>query len=208
MKTFFVLLTSLIALNTFAEEAETKAVYIQPGVISVDVIHNGKAVKLQRKQDKEHRISKFYQKTARGKIQPMHPFAPHTVETIGELAMIDYVKKNSDGDDSLLIVDTRTFNWVALTGGIPTAINIPYTEFKNKELALEMMEEQFDVNVGEMFDFSDAKTLVMYCNGIWCGQTPAAIRALLRYGYPAAKIKYYRGGMNAWKSLGLKTITL
>ena len=208
MKTFVALLTSLIALTTYAEEVETKAVYIKPGVISVDVIHNGKEVKLQRKQDKDHRISKFYQKTARGKIQPMHPFAPHAVETIGELAMIDYVEEKSDGDDSLLIVDTRTFNWVALTGGIPTAVNIPYTEFKNKELALEIMDEQFDVSIGETFNFSDAKTLVMYCNGIWCGQTPAAIRELLSYGYPAAKIKYYRGGMNAWKSLGLKTVNL
>ncbi|HBW06905.1 MAG TPA: sulfurtransferase, partial [Gammaproteobacteria bacterium] len=30
----------------------------------------------------------------------------------------------------------------------------------------------------------------------------------LKYGYPAAKIKYYRGGMNAWKSLGLTTVNL
>ncbi|HCV93040.1 MAG TPA: sulfurtransferase, partial [Gammaproteobacteria bacterium] len=73
---------------------------------------------------------------------------------------------------------------------------------------LEIMEDQLGVQVDDVYDFSYAKTLVMYCNGVWCGQTPAAINALLKYGYPAAKIKYYRGGMNAWKSLGLTTVNL
>jgi hypothetical protein len=29
---------------------------------------------------------------------------------------------------------------------------------------------------------------------------------MLREGYPAARIRYYRGGMQAWKSLGLTTV--
>jgi rhodanese-related sulfurtransferase len=43
----------------------------------------------------------------------------------------------------------------------------------------------------------------LFCNGAWCGQSPASIRALLTMGYPQSKIKYYRGGMNDWKLLGL-----
>lgn len=35
-----------------------------------------------------------------------------------------------------------------------------------------------------------------------------AVKALLSYGYPAAKIKYFRGGMQNWKALGLTTIKL
>ncbi|HAY41475.1 MAG TPA: sulfurtransferase, partial [Gammaproteobacteria bacterium] len=30
--------------------------------------------------------------------------------------------------------------------------------------------------------------------------------ALLQIGYPASKLKYYRGGMNSWQSLGLSTV--
>jgi rhodanese-related sulfurtransferase len=32
------------------------------------------------------------------------------------------------------------------------------------------------------------------------------IKALLEVGYPAEKIKYYRGGMQAWTSLGLSVV--
>jgi len=50
--------------------------------------------------------------------------------------------------------------------------------------------------------------LYLFCNGLWCGQSPAAIRALLQIGYPESKLKYYRGGMNSWHSLGLSTEAL
>ncbi|HIL42989.1 MAG TPA: sulfurtransferase, partial [Gammaproteobacteria bacterium] len=55
---------------------------------------------------------------------------------------------------------------------------------------------------------SGAKTLYLFCNGLWCGQSPQAIKALLTIGYPASKLKYYRGGMNVWHSLGLSTVAL
>lgn len=208
MKKLFILLLSALTLMANAEGEKTKEVFISPGVISIDILHQDEMIKLQRIQDRDNEISNFYLKTTRGKIQPMHPFAPHLVETIGELEMIDYVKQRSTGDDSILVIDTRTPNWPVITGGIPTAINIPYTKFKNKEKAMEIMEDQLGVQIDDIYDFSYAKTLVMYCNGIWCGQTPTAIKALLKYGYPASKIKYYRGGMNAWKSLGLTTADL
>ena len=47
----------------------------------------------------------------------------------------------------------------------------------------------------------------MFCNGMWCGQSPANIRTLLRFGYPADKLKWYRGGMQDWEILGLTTVT-
>ena len=59
----------------------------------------------------------------------------------------------------------------------------------------------------EKWDFSNAKELLLWCNGPWCGQSPRAISGLLNAGYPAEKLYYYRGGMQMWQSLGL-TITL
>jgi rhodanese-related sulfurtransferase len=159
-----------------------------------------------RVQEKSNEIVEFYRKTTRGSIQPMSPFKPHNVETIAEREVISYIKKMSDGDDSILLVDSRTPAWIKLSGLIPGAINIPFTKFKESADALEVMEDQLDVLVGDTFEFSHAKTLVMYCNGVWCGQSPTAIRKLLAMGYPASKIKYYRGGMQSWASLGLTVI--
>jgi rhodanese-related sulfurtransferase len=47
---------------------------------------------------------------------------------------------------------------------------------------------------------------VFYCNGAWCGQSPTNIKTLLMLGYPANKIKWYRGGMQDWRMLGLTTV--
>ncbi len=207
MKKLTLLLIGLLTLSAYAQEKATKQVFISPSIVFIEVVHNGKTIKLQRNQNKDNKISNFYQ-TTRGKIQPMYPFAPHAVETISELDMINYVKQKSTGNDTILVIDTRTPSWPAITGVIPTAINIPYTHFKNKEKALEIMEDLLGVQIDGLPDFSYAKTLAMYCNGIWCAQTPISITALLKYDYPAAKIKYFRGGMQNWKALGLTTVNL
>ena len=190
----------------FAEEAETKKIMITSDLFSVDIKHDGINTKIIRNQDKKNEIVPFYRKTARGTIQAMHPFKPHAVETLGEAEIIEYIKKMTEGDDSILVIDSRTPAWVKRSGMIPSAVNIPFTKFKDTAETLEIMEDKFDVLPGETFDFSHAKTLVMYCNGNWCGQSPTAIRKLLAMGYPAAKIKYYRGGMQSWTALGL-TVT-
>ncbi|MGM0593805.1 MAG: rhodanese-like domain-containing protein [Pseudomonadota bacterium] len=204
MKRWVLLLAALVSFSTLAEEQD-KRVMISTDLYSVEVMHKGEKVTLMRDQDPDNRIAPLYQRTNQGKIQPMHPFAPHAVETIGTLEMIDYLVQASNGDDSLLIIDSRTPTWVA-RGTLPGATNIPFTEFRDNQRAREIMEEHFGVMGMDVLDFSYAKTLVMFCNGIWCGQSPAAIRKLLSLGYPAAKIKYYRGGMQNWQSLGLTVV--
>ena len=71
--------------------------------------------------------------------------------------------------------------------------------------AMDVNEAITDGDTSSVFDYSAAKTLVLFCNGMWCGQSPASIRTLLKYGYPAEKIKYFRGGMQTWEILGLST---
>lgn len=208
-KTLTSSLALALALNTmvFAEaENKTKKVMISPGIYSIDVKHDGKTVTIKRNQNRKNSISQYYQSTHRGMIQAMSPFKPHSVETIGALEMIDYLKQKTAGKESLIIIDSRTEFWVK-RGIIPGAVNIPFTAFDKNDRAIEIMEEKFDVlSTGSALDFTNAKTLVMYCNGIWCGQSPAAIKKLLSFGYPAAKIKYFRGGMQNWESLGLTVV--
>ncbi|RDH81337.1 MAG: sulfurtransferase [endosymbiont of Galathealinum brachiosum] len=204
--TLYALFTSLILNTTVLAEDKPKKIMISPDIYSIDVEHKGQIITIKRNQNRENIISKYYQKTHRGKIQAINPFKPHAVETIGTLEMIHYLKQKTGGDNKLKIIDSRTKVWVK-RGTIPGTANIPFTEFKNEERALEIMEDELDVlNTGSALNFANAKTIVMYCNGIWCGQSPAAIRTLLKFGYPAAKIKYYRGGMQNWESLGLTIV--
>jgi len=58
----------------------------------------------------------------------------------------------------------------------------------------------------EGWDCAGAKQVALFCNGIWCGQSPTAIRNMVEAGFPADKISYYRGGMQVWRLLGL-TVT-
>ena len=56
------------------------------------------------------------------------------------------------------------------------------------------------------WDFSAAKTLVLFCNGLWCAQSLTNIDSLRQLGYPTDKLKWYRGGMQDWEVLGLTTV--
>ena len=75
--------------------------------------------------------------------------------------------------------------------------------------ARNVLVDQFGARLDDgRWDFSNAKTLVLYCNGMWCSQSTAAIESLLHFGYPAEKLKWYRGGMQDWENLGLTTVKL
>ena len=189
-----------------APEAAGKRVMITSRLYGFTVTHKGKEVEVKRNQDRTNEIKKYYRPTWRSRIQRMKPFDPHPVETIAELEVLDYIKRLDDGDDSIFIIDSR-LPPSTRRGVIPLAVNIPYRVMKGEHLN-KLMRETFDVVAGTPgLDFSSAKTLVMYCNGAWCGQSPAAIRRLLRAGYPAEKIKYYRCGMQAWESFGLTVVS-
>jgi rhodanese-related sulfurtransferase len=191
-----------------AEIKKHRPVFITPGVLAISISspHSDEKITLSRNQDRTARIDSSYTKTSRGKINKMQPFGLHDVETIGELMVIDYLKQLKD-NPQILIIDSRTPPWYNINGHIPFAINIPSEIFKDQDKISEYFEDDFGVILdGTLPDYTYAKTLVIYCNGIWCGKTPEAINNLLKYGYPASKIKYYRGGMQSWKSLGLTVI--
>ena len=189
------------------------AVKITPDVESVDVMHGGQKITIMRNQDEKNTVNPAFAKTSRKCppfcIQPssMGP----GVETIGESEIIEYARRMSGGDGSIVLIDSRTPDWVG-RGTIPGAMNVPWTQLNPAKGAdpisiAEIMEGVFDVKSNEeLMDFSNCKTAVMFCNGMWCGQSPNNIRNLLKFGYPAHKIKWYRGGMQDWEILGLTTV--
>jgi hypothetical protein len=43
---------------------------------------------------------------------------------------------------------------------------------------MDILTKKFGVTEQDgIFNFSKAKTLYLFCNGLWCGQSPAAIRS-------------------------------
>lgn len=187
-------------------------VNISPDLENLIIAHHGKEINIERVQDPKNTINPDYAKTSR----PCPPFCIQPikiatgVETIGELELLQYLDKRNWGSDDILVIDSRTRDWVA-KGTIPGSVNIPWTglrldqgtdTFELKSIFID----QFGVAEQDgIWDFSHAKTLVLFCNGAWCGQSPTNIRTLLRLGYPADKIKWYRGGMQAWETFGLTT---
>jgi rhodanese-related sulfurtransferase len=127
-----------------------------------------------------------------GTIQPLVPVAG--VHPIGETEILEALN-----DPQALVVDMRDTN-DRVKGTIPGSIGIPYTEVVSR------MSELGCKKVGAAWDCSGAKKVYAFCNGPVCPQSPIAIRAMTREGFPADKIYYYRGGMLDWDALGLTSV--
>ena len=212
MKTLKIVLGGMLSMALLGPVSANKPVGIWGDQMEVTVTHNGTSTDITRNQDNKNTVNPAFAKTSR----PCPPFciqpavlAPG-VETIAERELMHSAEMMSNGDSSIIVIDSRTPNWVA-KGTIPSAINVPWTSLNPAKGATpidiaEIMQSVFNVTESEgLFDFSDAKTAVMFCNGMWCGQSPNNIKNLLKFGYPAHKIKWYRGGMQDWESLGLST---
>jgi len=140
----------------------------------------------------------------KGKLLPMNLY--DGLETYGELEVLETLKKMQTNKD-ILLIDSRTKEWYNYRT-IPGAINMPFRYFKERkdfefhfEYALKYLGVTKDSD-GD-YDFSQAKTLVLFCNGPWCTQSPTMIFALLDIDYPPEKLKWYRGGMQDWLGAGM-----
>lgn len=208
--------------------ADDVAVKMTPELSSVLVPYNGDLVRIQRVQDQEHQLEGGFTKTSR----PCPPFCIHPMEaapgvtTVGEVEVFEFMDKDMSLQTGVLI-DARTPAWYK-RGTIPGSVNIPFTVFskgpEDPELLAAMesfgvkpsgsigMMEQALMKVGlggtktEDWDFTEAKTLLLWCNGPWCDQSPRAIRNLMDLGYPPEKLLYYRGGMQLWQIMGLTVV--
>lgn len=128
------------------------------------------------------------------------------VETYGELEVMAFIKE-MQSDPSMLFVDTRDEEWYEYRT-IPGAENMHYVYITMPDVFPEEFEASM-VKLGivmrkdRTYDFSAAKSVLFFCNGAWCSQSPKMIKGLLSLGYPPEKIKWYRGGMQTWLSEGM-----
>jgi len=195
----------LIFIQLRANELQVK---ITKDTQSITVNHLGKAIVIKRVQDTGFMLTDDYTKTSR--LCP--PFCIHPitvakgVNTIGEVELISYYKHEIK-DKKALLIDARLPSWYKLET-IPTAINIPFTfvERASKKAFNKFFEKLGAKKINNNWDYKEAKVLIAFCNGVWCDQSPRFIKAMLKAGYPANKLIYYRDGFQGWKLLGLTTV--
>ena len=187
------MLLSLVV-ATAASSAVADPVSITKDTMSVTVPMGDGTVEITRNQDPNARLGEPWTQIARPCpafcIQPMSP-APG-VTTIGELEVLEFLQNGE-----ALLVDGRIRPQYE-EGTIPGAISVPYTEAADR-LGEFGCEIDFDGWICE----EEVATVVLFCNGPWCGQSPTAARRMIEAGFPAEKIYYYRGGMQGWNMLGL-----
>jgi len=218
---------ALLTMQAMAANLEVKIAEDKPYTV---VNHGAELVKVQRIQDTSHTIEGSFAKTSR----PCPPFCVNPlnigegVATVAELEVIKFMETALQQGNGVMI-DARTPGWHE-KGTIPGSINIPFSVFEKPDDDPELVEvlerlgarERNEVSAvmrsleklglfggnekTDTWDFSEAKQLLLWCNGPWCGQSPRAIRAMVSLGYPAEKLYYYRGGMQMWQSLGLTTV--
>jgi len=137
------------------------------------------------------------------------------IKTVGELELLAHIKKAQEKPNEYMLIDARTEQWYDQMT-IPTSVNLPFNEinyeedkdeddFKTEdayEVYVEQYQKMFNLlNIKETkegLDFSKAKTLLLFCNGSWCSQSPKAIFKLMNIGYPEEKLLWYRGGLQDW----------
>ena len=119
--------------------------------------------------------------TTWGEVQPLQPVPD--VATVGELELIALLEEGA------LLVDSRVPD--SRSGvTLPGAVNVPHDEAANR----------LDEMAGEV--------VVLFCNGPQCPQTPDALRTLVAAGVDPRRLRYYRGGLHDWLTLGFPTVNV
>jgi len=160
---------------------------------SVEVMHNNQKLIIERSyRNPAHNCPPFC-------IQPMNIKG---VTTVGELEVLEFIKKLKE-KKSRLLIDVRVSR-LYKEETIPGAINIPFTMLeKNSKYQKEVLKLLGAKKNGKKWKFKHAPKLLIFAKSEEESQAVEAIDNLLKLSYPHNKILYYRGGIKSWKRLGL-----
>ncbi|MGI8632907.1 MAG: rhodanese-like domain-containing protein [Solirubrobacterales bacterium] len=119
--------------------------------------------------------------TTWGELNPLD--LGNGVKTVGEPEVIEHVETGG------FLADTRSQASFE-DSTIPGALNLPPEDGATRANRLP-----------------PGGVLVLFCNGPQCPATPSAIEDLIGAGIEPERLRYYRGGMHDWITLGLPTVS-
>lgn len=207
---------------------------LKPDVPYVFVVHDSRSVKVQRVIEQSFRVGMdirgtLYQTVANCPpfcLQPLKLDLP--VETVAETEIVDFMLTTLR-DNAGTLVDVRAPRQFAYNT-IPGSINLFVQDLikaqddnampavferlgaKRREAPGWFRQQLEDYGLagnglqsGE-WDFTEAKELIVWGIAPTSGVPAQVIDILLAAGYPASKLKWYRGGMAAWQYWGFTTV--
>jgi rhodanese-related sulfurtransferase len=191
-------------LHVFSQELR---VGIREDLAFVDVLHEGRKVRIQRIQDVQHRLVDNWARTSRpcppACLQPLVPASG--VQPVAELETLDFLQQHVNAGTGMLI-DARPPELYRLET-IPAALNVPASVLRAEQPRKDAVLQALGGRLHQgRWDFAGAAELLLFCNGAWSDDSGRAVKALVALGYPPGKLRYYRGGLHSWLSLGMTTV--
>jgi len=173
----------------------------------VSFTFNGQELKVERRLDAtQARADRFAvaPKDCDGLcLAPMQ--AAQGVPTIGEAEVTDFLVNVIQQGNGLLL-DARLPTTRA-AGFLPTSVNVPHQAVEKGNPYRDQILGALGARAYDgILNFSDAMELVVFDSGPTDSNAIDLINNLLAAGYPSEKLRYYRGGMQVWASLGLNYI--
>ena len=207
---------------------------LKPDMPYVFVVNQGRSIKVQRSIQNSFKLPPGVHGVLNVTSEYCPPFCLQPlqldmpVETVGEVEVVDFMATTLR-DNKGLLVDVRGPKDHAYST-IPASVNYPAPVFKKSvgDPAFDAMLESLGAKrrgevsqftrlledwglsdttgLSQDWDFTNARELIIWSTGATSRVSPDAIRALLAVGYPAQKIRWYRGGMAAWAFWGFTIV--
>jgi len=176
---------------------EDTLIKISKTISSIDVVHLGEAMSIDRVATKE------------APSCPPHCIQAMKIEgiqTVGELETLSFIDKLKEKKSRLLIDVRKSRAYKDET--IPGAINLPYSMLIDgspyQKEVLKLLGS--GKKIKKKWFFKHPHQLLIFGENSFSSTASDSIHQLVKLGYPKDKILYYRGGIAAWKASGLTLI--
>ena len=174
-------------------------IYITKEQLSIKVIHNEHETLIQRVPMKDANSCPPF---------CIEPLSIEGVQTVAELETLAFIEKLKEKKARLLI-DVRS-NKAYRKETIPGAISLPSHMIEDKspyqEEVLKLLGAKKLLSSKEKWYFPDGQFLLIFGQSATNNEASGVVKQLLKLGYPAKKILYYRGGIASWRAMGLSVI--
>lgn len=227
--------SSLIYSSNGLSDAQSGKVIapLKPEVPYIYVVHQGRSIKVERDIDKSFMAPASIRGSLMTTSEACPPFCLLPVQldlpvaTIGETEIVDFMLSEIR-DSKGVLIDVRSKSQHEV-GTIPGSVHYPATRFirdqdgteleaifeelgakrRNNVNWIDQQLEKFELVdtslLTSKWDFTNAKDLIFWSHAATSQLAPKVIKIMYEAGYPAQKMRWYRGGLAAWYYWGFTT---